>query len=307
MFNVKNILVPTDGSPRGDKALSHAVRLARQMGSTIHLLHVYPPRKVDPEGKPADRLSSSADVARDLRLPEGADPVPIRQIDVGRPSVPNAIIEYARDHAIDLIVMGGRGRRGLGNHHLGGVAGPVVRQAPCSVLTVRERVPDKGVRRIVVPVDLSEPSRMSSSVARHVAAAYGAEVDLLMVLEHVFHPASYGVSPSLHIEHEIVHAWEEKLSDFWNDVDGPAVPFRVHVRLGRAGPEIINFSLQRAADLVVIGTHGKTGLRRFVLGSVAEHVVSRSLCATLTVKTFGRSMLSQEQRAGEALMALGAV
>jgi nucleotide-binding universal stress UspA family protein len=289
MLRIKRILVPTTCTPEDSSAYSYAFALAKQFGAEIHLVHVFPPERRKRTSSPRDLLALT--LAEDPGGLESSREVLTIQAEIADKSPPTAIVTYARIHRIDLIVMGGRGNEGLHHHHLGGVAGPVVRYAPCSVLTVRERVPQHGIRRILVPVDLSGTSRMPLIVARYLARAYESEIDLLLVLEHLISPTSYGILDLPQLETEQQQAWAGKLKEFWTTNDGPDVPHEIHVRIGSTGPEIINFALQRATDLIVIGTHGKTGLRRLVMGSVAEQVVYRALCATLTVKSFGRPLL----------------
>jgi nucleotide-binding universal stress UspA family protein len=289
MLRIKRILVPTDSTPEASSAYSYALSLAQRFGAEIHLLHVFPPEEGKRGAPPRDLLALT--FAEDPGGLEKSRGVLTIQAEIADKSPPTAIVTYARVYRIDLIVMGGRGNEGLHQHHLGGVAGPVVRYAPCSVLTVRERLPQHGIRRILVPVDLSGRSRTPLIVARYLARAFDSEIDLLLVLEHSIYTPSSGNPGLPRLETERQQAWEEKLNEFWKTNDGPDVPHEIYVRIGSTGPEIINFALQRATDLIAIGTHGKTGLRRIVMGSVAEQIVYRALCATLTVKSFGRPLL----------------
>ncbi len=144
MIALKNILVPTDFSETSEVAVTYAKALAEAFGATIHVLHVLE----DPASYlPAEALEALPsfwkDLERDARKrldqvlvgPE-AQKLDIRRVARMGPTFVE-IINYAKDHAIDLIIMGTHGRGPIKHMLLGSVAEKVVRKAPCPVLTVR--------------------------------------------------------------------------------------------------------------------------------------------------------------------------
>lgn len=284
MLEVRNILVPTDCSDLAPCAYSYAIALGRRFGAQIHLIHVRTPGA---GGLCGDGLvpNWAGDVSKDLRLPEEPLATPVEVV-VEHHSVPAGIIEYASQNAIDIIIMGGRGRSGLSLPRLGSVAGQVVRYAPCPVLTVRHSLPHHGLQRILAPVDFSVPSQDTLRLARRIASLAGAEIDLLHVLDPVSEPTTFGLPAPTHLSPQATEHWEERLMKFWEKTGGAAVPFRPHISLGSPAPEIINHALKLRSDLVMIGTHGRTGMKRLIIGSVSERVVYHALCAVLTVKSF---------------------
>jgi glycine betaine transporter len=142
---IKRILVPVDFSAASRAALWRAGELAAALGSTIELLHVVDlpePQHVISEGHvplpPEYRQEVSRSAQDHLRdwLETAQIPVPIHRVLAdGSPFV--EIVKYAREHAVDLIVMGTHGRGGMSHLVLGSVADKVVRTAPCPVMTVR--------------------------------------------------------------------------------------------------------------------------------------------------------------------------
>lgn len=149
MIGIKNILVPTDFSPTSDAALMYGRELAGRFGATLHLMHVVPNLQLLGLGEAYDGealagLQATTEANARTRLAEWAtDPVsdgsgpPIRPA-VMASTVPTlAIVEYAKNHAIDLIIMGTHGHGPLTHLIMGSVAERVVRIAPCPVLTVR--------------------------------------------------------------------------------------------------------------------------------------------------------------------------
>jgi nucleotide-binding universal stress UspA family protein len=137
-------------------------------------------------------------------------------------------LHYAKDNDVDLIVMGTHGRRGLGHLSLGSVAEEVVRMAPCSVLTIREReepMPPEAAKQLLVPVDFSEFSKRALASAKKVAAAYHARLQLLHVIEEVINPALYrAVGPSIFaFKPDLQEAIKQAMRNIFEETEGPAV------------------------------------------------------------------------------------
>jgi nucleotide-binding universal stress UspA family protein len=135
------ILVPTDGSPASDAAIEHAIDLARRYDATLHALYVV-------DGAAYSTLEAGADVVIDALETEGdaatrrvADAADEAGIDCEMTATSGtayrSIREYVDDHAIDMIVMGTHGRKGLDRYLLGSVTERVVRTSDVPVLTVR--------------------------------------------------------------------------------------------------------------------------------------------------------------------------
>lgn len=164
------ILAAVDFSAPSDAALAHARVLATAFDARLHLLHVLPNvflRAV--VGDPRDIESTVVDRMLDrAHTGDGREPRLVAAVE--RSDDPaDEIVRYARTHAIDLIVMGTHGRRGVAHALMGSVAEQVVRGAPCPVLTVRTPPSDKGFTHIPVPA----ARRIFRSAAKNVPAAEG--------------------------------------------------------------------------------------------------------------------------------------
>ncbi len=147
MIAIKNILVATDFGEAADSALAYGRELASRFGATLHVLHVAENVYITAFGAEtyasfAPELQRGIEERANKRLLEAVmdsdhsapDTVPIVMTS-GSPAF--AIIDYARDHAIELIIIGTHGRGALQHFLMGSVAERVVRLAPCPVLTVR--------------------------------------------------------------------------------------------------------------------------------------------------------------------------
>jgi universal stress protein A len=148
LIELKKILAPTDFSPHSERALRYACRLAERLGSELHLLHVLSeviPTGPDPLLMPvlppefySDNEDRARETLRELLKPEWGNPAAVLTAEQWGGAV-EAIVDYAQDQEIDLIVIATHGRTGLSHILLGSVAERIVREAPCPVLTVRNQ------------------------------------------------------------------------------------------------------------------------------------------------------------------------
>jgi nucleotide-binding universal stress UspA family protein len=147
-----------------------------------------------------------------------------------------------------------------------------------------------SIRRILVPTDFSDCSRDALDYALSLADRLGAEVHLV----HVFERPVYfevGVSHSLQLRHNVdewIHDLKagatKQLDTLAAEVRGRRPGTQASFREGTAVEEILKAAKETSADIIVLGTHGRTGLPHVVLGSVAERVVRTAPCPVLTVR-----------------------
>lgn len=154
------------------------------------------------------------------------------------------------------------------------------------------------IQRILAPVDFSEHASCALTYAREMAATYDARLDVLHVIEEPTFPAMY--SSLMHelygelpdVNQEALRALQALLAR----AGGPDVETGLHVEKGDAARRILEGIETLNADLVVMSSHGLTGLQHLVLGSVAEKVVRLATCPVLVVKAFGKSLLPAKKR-----------
>jgi nucleotide-binding universal stress UspA family protein len=161
---------------------------------------------------------------------------------------------------------------------MGSVAENVLRRAPCPVLTVRSHASLKTLRTILYATDLSELSDQAFPVARALAQDHRAS----LVILHVYPP------PLTYAEELALRPPDGYLDDLWKALhrykgsDG-AVAVTHRLAEGKPAEEIVRAAQELECDLIVLGTQGRTGLRRLLMGSVAEKVVRQSPCPVVTV------------------------
>lgn len=314
MIHLNHILLARDFSPVSDQALQYALGLAQQTGATLHLLYADVLHE-DPFGQGEAGTGASAEARIRERLHADADGTPLAdrypdiavQAEVRRDvAAAPAVLSYAADEDVDLIVMGTHGRRGVRRLLMGSVAEEVVRRAQRPVLTVRKDEAASGlptIERILVPIDFSDFCEEALRCARELAMQYDAQLDLLHVIEENLHPAFYvgGVQSIYDVQPDIEDKARRRMRAMLDEIDGgDAVRAEAHVTNGRAAREITKFAEKQQSDLVVMSTHGLTGLEHFLMGSVAEKVIRHVAAPVLTVKAFGSSLLRSSAEAGAA-------
>jgi nucleotide-binding universal stress UspA family protein len=303
-LKIERILVPLDFSPASMQALDYAVLLAKQFHAAIHLVHVHPPDEASSVPGAGHLMLQSAEAIELLR----GDLTNIQRKHVPTFWPENChvrggrayeeISELAREIDADLIVLSTRGYSGLKHLLLGSTAERVVRSAPCPVLVVRKRKQKAKatsatftIRKILVPVDFSECSMVGVRYAAVLAKTLGAKLRLF----HAMYPYSEyviadraGVRLSSMVEAQQAATREQmeelKQKDFLRDVS-----LETKIATGAAIDEICGEARQPDIDLVLTSTHGRTGFKHALIGSVAEHVVRYADCPVMVVPSRSRT------------------
>ena len=289
------ILAATDFSAPSDAALAEARRLAQSLGASLHVLHVVD--NMFMRAVLADPRDYETAALRQLqdRVPAGEHATLV----VERSDEPSdEITSYARVHDIELIVMGTHGRGRMAHLLLGSVAEKVARTAPCPVLTMREAAAAAGEgARILVPTDFSGCSDAALGCAKRLAAKTGGSVRVLHVMEHTAVAAGLGSEfvpepPEMAAE-RVTNAQTELARRMIVD-SRSRVAIAGDVVHGPIAPTIDAYARDNGFNLIVMGTHGRTGLAHLLMGSVAESVIRTAPCPVLTVKARPGDEVRQE-------------
>jgi len=299
MLHLNRVLFPTDGSDCAEHARHHAHYLADRFEATLHIINVE-----EREAELADVIDvREADILADLHAPQkAAAPVAeprVQECRVVHPTAANGILSYTAEHDTNLIVMGTHGRSGLRRLVLGSVTEEVVRHAPVPVLTVGRgaKSPERMEGgRLLVPVDFSEQQPRLLAHARELALAYGMSLTLLHVVERTSLPDVYGISMEAPGPGVLAERTEEALEERAEALREHGVDVRVKVRRGHPAEETLDAAEELDADLLAIATHGRSGVKRVLMGSVAEKVIRRAPCPVFTVKSFGQSLVFESDQ-----------
>lgn len=282
------ILVPTDFSPPSDAALSYARLLGNTFDASLHLLHVTGAHSTPPR-TPADSRDRVPAALRDLRnrLTAGDRSPDVGVLAIEAPDPAAQIVRTARSMDVSLIVMGTHGRGGIARVLMGSVAEKVVRTAPCPVFTTNGalRAPARGVRRILVPTDFSAPSDAALHCARRLAAGFAASVHLLHVLTEVSASSSelFVSEPPEARSIRLIDA-RDRLKHRITADDRVTLRVTSEVIFGSPAQIIVDYAADNYFDLIVMGTHGRTGMAHLLVGSVAERVVRTAGCPVFTTQ-----------------------
>ena len=269
---VERILFPTDGSAGATATLEHAMDLAADHDAGVHVLTVDEDGG-DPPGR--EVLELAADRVHDRGLEVETT---LRD---GRPY--REILDIAEKTAVDLIVMPTHGRTGLERLLMGSVTAKVMRLADLPVLTA---CPDAELRypyrRVLVPTDGSQCAQAALEVA--VGLAEGADVPLSILSVVETQGANANIHPSAERDRRQILA-ERAIESAASNVDGRVPEVSTAVVRGRSIPKAIHeHAAAQRADLIALGTHGRTGLDRYLFGGVTEKLVRTADVPVLTVR-----------------------
>ena len=140
------------------------------------------------------------------------------------------------------------------------------------------------VKSILVPIDFSAPSIKAFKYAAAFAEQFSAKLTLVNVIEPIGTPDFSATNPLLMENEQLVKVAESKLAELAREEIDPLTALYRQVLSGKPSTEIVNLARNRAIDLIVIGTHGRTGISHLLLGSTAEQVVRHAPCPVLVVR-----------------------
>lgn len=282
-----SILLPVDGSEHAEIVQRHAAELAQWADAAVELLYVADTTR--------DSVTVLGDDVIDALVRYGEDVVSEARetfnslgvdfdtaVVQGRPA--NAIVEYAAEGGHDLVVMPTHGRTGVERFFLGSVTESVVRDADVPVLTARSRDEryDFPYERLLVPTDGSASASAAVDHALDLADELDAAVDVLSVVNE----ASLGLDTrSTVILDEIEAQADEAVGDVVATAESRGIEAAGHVTYGSPAQTICERVDEVDAHAIVMGTTGRSGLDRVLLGSVAERTVRNADVPVLTVRS----------------------
>jgi nucleotide-binding universal stress UspA family protein len=303
----RSILVPLDGSRLSEQALPLAVAIAERARAKLRLVLVHQLAAV-PLSSEGRQLYVSLEVA--ARKSENAylktftdqlktqSGVAITSTTLTGP-VAGTLREYIQESGADLVVMTSRGQGGLRRLWLGSVADALIRGSSVPVLLVRpEEHPSprpvlENLRQILVPLDGSTLAEAILDPAKELAVVAGAELMLVQIIQPLAPPLEGPIASPLRFDEELTSLRRKEAADYLKDLAEDCreagVKAAYSATLGRnVADTILELAESPTVGLIAIATHGRGGLKRLALGSVADKLVRGSPGPLLVYRPPGR-------------------
>ncbi|MFH1113682.1 MAG: universal stress protein [Pseudomonadota bacterium] len=280
----RRILVAVDGSPASLHALKETCRLARAEHGSITVLSVMPPYDGELRLVGVRNISALMQAPVEKALAEAqrvaeAEGISIRTVaEQGEPY--EEIVTFAEDGGYDVIVLGVKGHNVSENVLMGSVTARVIGHANTNVLVI----PGESSltwERILVPVDGSEWSTAAADKAFQLVRSYGSQLDVVSVAD--VPPHLYGVSVAA--ANEMILEARRRLEQITHEAESRDIEANYVLREGEPAKILIELVHNHASDLIIMGSHGRTGLKRLLMGSVTERVIHNSPCPVLVVRS----------------------
>lgn len=286
-----NILLAIDTSTSSEAAVSAVAARPWPAASKVCVLHV-----LDLFTLPSSHTGAGSYMERDIdaarslvksaadRLASSGSEV-VTEVTKGYP--PAGIVEYATDWGADFVIVGSHGRGSLMRFLLGSVAHGVVRHAPCSVEIVRRRADESEqydpAMRILLATDGSD---YSTAAARSIAARpwpEGSQVKVISVIQTVEPWA--GIPEAIpRLEVSILEQGEENIAEASKILATAGLKVTASVLKGFPQAVIVDEANKWGADLIIVGSHGRRGITRLLMGSVSEAVAMHAHCSVDVIR-----------------------
>jgi nucleotide-binding universal stress UspA family protein len=308
----KKMLVPLDGSQLAEETLPYARELAGRLDLELDFLHVLTPAESQLGSMVQMYVARTAESVREqIQQSRGGSAggktsksVKIAsKVVTGYPA--EEILKYADNNEIDIILMATHGASGIHSWAVGSVAYKVLHASKVPVWLVRSGIPEEIVydkwpkKTLLVPLDGSKLAESAIPHAEELVKKRGTQVAEILLLSAyasgVFAPSHFFISDDMgnspvdyselvHQENEQARERCEKyLNKMAAELTAKGIPVRTQAVLGDAAEEIIKYANSNPFQLIVMASHGRSGVRHLIFGSVAERVVLEANVPILVV------------------------
>jgi nucleotide-binding universal stress UspA family protein len=302
MFRNCQVLLPTDFSGNADFARPYAVAFAKTYGGRIHLAHVVDEATASGGASPAfglgdanlgpllEAMEEHARARLEHIQTELADEGVEVVVHLVRGNPPRELVKMIDSEGCTLMVIASHGRRGFDHLVFGSVAERVVRTSPVPVLCVkhpehefvRAQEGKLQIKRVLYPTDFSAFCEKGMPFAESIAREFGATLTLAYGHEYpmnspeLMSEATASVQASLEESaRRMLEEWRAKVKD---------VTVEAEMRIGSPYRVVGDLVKEKEIDLVVVPTHGRSGVAHMFLGSVAERIARHAPCPVLTLR-----------------------
>lgn len=282
----RRVLVPLDGSELAERAIPYAKNLAKTRGSEV-ILFTVSIASVEQLGKPIKaylELNSNELQSQGIKASTA----------IAYGNVADEIIKFADKNKIDLIILSTHGHSGIKRWALGSVALKVLHGTCIPVLLIKSRTHKTAkveFKKILLPLDGSSFSEASIPYVKELAKGTGGEIVILRVSEPPVLPAdrSPAIKPSWEeyrdmLMAEIQRQAEKYLEGIRANLGKNGIKARSQATVGKAAESILQVAQKEDINLITMTTHGRTGVSRWVYGSVASRITEESLQPVLLIR-----------------------
>lgn len=283
MGRYKNALIAFDGSDSSKNALKQILKVAKKEDiriTAVTVLRTYDSELSTSRHRSANDARGSAEnpLSNSIKIVvEEGDEV---QTMLSEGIVHEAIINSAECRNCDLIVMGRRGLNRLERAFMGSVTAQVIRYSPIDVLVMPKNT-SLGWKHVLLATDGSEYSNIAMERSLEIAVSHDAKLSTVSVAD--ISDKFYNEMPgSLERMNDHVHENVEAVRAKAESMD---IPFASYIREGEPHKEIVRLARELKVDVICMGSHGRTGIERILMGSVAENVLQKTPCPVLIVKS----------------------
>jgi nucleotide-binding universal stress UspA family protein len=289
IVNTERLLLATESSEFSEGAIREAIRLAKRCGSKLTALSVIESNPEYASTAPAilekreKEVLAHLDTVKARAKKEG---VACETVTYEGEDSYKYIVEEAVKQKSTMIIMGRHGKKGFRRLVMGSTTSWTIGHSPCSVMVV-PRAAQVDCKSIVVATDGSKYSTAAASEAIGIAKRNNAKLTVLAVV-----PADIAMPTDVDfaalqrekLADQDMQAAEKNAKAVKDAAQKAGVDAQAFVMSGKPADAIMEIAKDKSADLIVVGSHGRTGLDRLLMGSVTERVIVLSSCAVLAVK-----------------------
>ncbi|MFH1014672.1 MAG: universal stress protein [Nitrospirota bacterium] len=270
---MERLLLPTDGSMASEGAAREAINLAKTCGSKLYIISVveipaFGGEFVETLPKMIEKLETDArGLLESLKERAGKEGVSCEALIYQGVEPYKYIVDEAAKNNVEMIIMGGRGKTGLERVMMGSVTAKVIGHAPCKVMVVPKDA-KLTLEKILIATDGSIYSELASREAISIAKRSGGSLVVLSVAKR----------------DENLLVAKESVDIVRKVAEKEGIKVEALTLKGMPHEVIVNTAAQKKAGLIVVGSHGRSGIERLMMGSVTERVIGYALCPVLVVK-----------------------
>ena len=291
---IQNILIATDLTKSSKIVIDTAITLSKKFHSNIYLIYVFPEAIKDEKSKSMIEEAATSKMDEIVKSIESEDVV-VKETFLRNGNCVEAVVRTADRINANLILIGSGELAKNEIYKLGTTADMIIRKSEVPVWVV-QKGSKVQIKRIFCPIDFSDQSKRALTDAAYIARSFKASLVIFSVYELYdksfprFNPESGGMNKLFKTEHE------NRLKKFIENIEINCLDYTLVIKAGDPAKEILKAIKKLEPDLLLMGTSGKSGISRWLMGSVAEKVTREVPCSFVTVKSKEILTLELEHR-----------